>query len=388
MSTPDVVWSNAGHPWLRNLARNFDYALTYFILVFAAVILDIGVIVRHGTIFWGILFFLLWIPIEALLLSVFGTTPGKALFNLKVAVNGGAKPSFSLAINRTLRVWVHGLGFGIPLVSMITAILAYTQLRDVNETSWDRDCKTTVLHRPLGARRILLIVAIPVVALLLLVILAARKDSGNGSIVVMDTPKSAFDTDQPTPRLTSAPDPPQEHTEQEAAQDPEQQVLTREPDQQVSKQSETAPERTSNSCQGSDSGPSPQHDTSDEVAERYQAALRDFLSANYEAAKGKFGEVVAQYPDSELAGNAQFYIGEISYRQQDYLSAIKSYDSLLAEHSDSSKAPAAQLHCGLSLLSINRKAEAVQVLRLLVRSHPQAPEASTARFELHDHGQI
>jgi hypothetical protein len=82
---------------------------------------------------------------------------------------GRDRPSFTVAINRAMRVWVQGLGVGIPLVSMITVLLAYTGLRALNATSWDEAGGTQVLHRPLGPWRIVLIIAVQVVVFLLFV---------------------------------------------------------------------------------------------------------------------------------------------------------------------------------------------------------------------------
>lgn len=172
-----VIWSDAKHPWLRQWARLTDNILITFLLAFVATMFGLDITQRPGSIVGGCLAFAIWIPIEALLLSTFGETPGKALFNLKVAVAGGAKPSFSVAINRAMRVWVFGLGLGLPLVSLFTVISAYTRLRDLDATSWDEECGTAVLHRPLGLWRILLIVIAPILIFVLAMIFAASKDS-------------------------------------------------------------------------------------------------------------------------------------------------------------------------------------------------------------------
>ena len=75
----------------------------------------------------------------------------------------------------------------------------------------------------------------------------------------------------------------------------------------------------------------------------------------------------------ELAGSAQFYLGEIAYRQQNFPDAVKAYNAVLEGFSGNSKAPAAQLHKGLALLQLNKKDAGVRELRLLIQRHPQTP---------------
>jgi TolA-binding protein len=92
--------------------------------------------------------------------------------------------------------------------------------------------------------------------------------------------------------------------------------------------------------------------------------------------------VIHYYPKDDLAGDAQFYLGEISYRQKNYSDAVKAYNAVLEGFPGSAKAPAAQLHKGLSLLQINKKDAGITELRLLIKRHPQTPEAAQAKSKL------
>ena len=81
------------------------------------------------------------------------------------------------------------------------------------------------------------------------------------------------------------------------------------------------------------------------VNDLYQGALRDYNSARYDLAAGEFGDVLKYYPQDDLAGNAQFYLGEIAYRQGKYADAIKAYGVVLqqfAGNSEGSGSAAAQ----------------------------------------------
>src|SRR6201994_2418798 len=118
------------------------------------------------------------------------------------------------------------------------------------------------------------------------------------------------------------------------------------------------------------------------LKETFQAGLRDYNTAKYSVASGEFQDMVHYYPMDDLAGSAQFYLGEIAYRQGDYAEAIKSYNAVLEGFSGNAKAPAAQLHKGYALIQQGKKDAGVHELRLLIQRHPQTPEASQVRAKL------
>jgi TolA-binding protein len=137
----------------------------------------------------------------------------------------------------------------------------------------------------------------------------------------------------------------------------------------------------------SPSGPGPAPDApaasqAPPLQETFQAGVRDYNAARYSVAAGEFQDVLRYYPLDDLAGSAEFYLGEIAYRQQDYAGAVKSYNAVLEGFSGSPKAPAAQLRKGLALIQMNKKDAGTHELRLLIQRHPQTPEAAQARSKL------
>jgi len=122
------------------------------------------------------------------------------------------------------------------------------------------------------------------------------------------------------------------------------------------------------------------------VGDLYQSALRDYNSARYDVAGSEFGDVLKYYPQDDLAGNAQFYLGEIAYRQGNYPAAIKAYDLTVEQYSGNPKIPAAQLRKGEALISLNQKEAGVRELRSLIQRYPQTPEAQQARSRLNAMG--
>jgi tol-pal system protein YbgF len=122
------------------------------------------------------------------------------------------------------------------------------------------------------------------------------------------------------------------------------------------------------------------------LQETYQSGLRDFNAGRYDLAAAEFQDVLHYYPLDDLAGTAQFYIGEIAYQQKHYEDAVNAYNAVLEGFSGNPKAPAAQLHKGLALLTLNKRDAGIHELRLLIQRYPRTPEAASARSKLNGMG--
>ena len=122
------------------------------------------------------------------------------------------------------------------------------------------------------------------------------------------------------------------------------------------------------------------------LKETFEAAVRDYTAGKLEVATGEFQDVLHYYPLDDLSGQAQFYLGEMAYRQQNYEAAVKSYNAVLEGFPGSPKAPAAQLRKGLALLQLNKRDAGIHELRALIARHPQSSEAAQARTKLNGLG--
>ena len=118
----------------------------------------------------------------------------------------------------------------------------------------------------------------------------------------------------------------------------------------------------------------------------YNNALRDYNAAKYQLAQQEFADYVKFYGNTDLAGNAQFYIADIEYRQGNYQQAVVEYDKVLEQYPGGNKAAAAQLKKGYALLELGQKDAGVKELQSLIARYPRAPEAAQAKDRLRKAG--
>jgi tol-pal system protein YbgF len=118
----------------------------------------------------------------------------------------------------------------------------------------------------------------------------------------------------------------------------------------------------------------------------YQNALRDFTTGKYDLARQEFGDYVLHFPSTDLASNAQFYLGEISYAQADFKDAITQYNLVLANYPQSYKLAAALLKKGFAELELGMKATGTKDLREVARRFPSSDEARRAQAKLREIG--
>jgi hypothetical protein len=140
------------NPWARFLARMFDYSL-FFLLLQGIKHLIHGQAVIEPLDSWIPLEYILWVPLEALFLWALKTTPGKWWFRISIRQGRFDRLDYVTALNRSFRVWVRGIGFGIPMINGLCMMVAYHRLKAFKITSWDREDNIQVSHLPLSQPR-------------------------------------------------------------------------------------------------------------------------------------------------------------------------------------------------------------------------------------------
>ena len=124
--------------------------------------------------------------------------------------------------------------------------------------------------------------------------------------------------------------------------------------------------------------------TPEQIRKEYEAAyaLLQPSQRRYKEAISAFTVFIDKYPQSDLADNALYWLGETYYVTEESELALKTFDRLLAEYPQSEKVPGALLKKGYLLDAMGRKQEAKQVLQKLVSDYPDASVSRMARARL------
>jgi len=110
--------------------------------------------------------------------------------------------------------------------------------------------------------------------------------------------------------------------------------------------------------------------------------LRDYNGGKPDLASQEFSDYVKFYPNTDLAGNSYYYLGELQFKQGNYQQAVQSYDQVLQNFPSGNKAASAQLKKGLALVELGKQDDGVTELRHLIQRYPHSPEALQARDRL------
>ncbi|TKW60628.1 MAG: RDD family protein [Blastochloris viridis] len=135
-------------PWRRYFAKIID------IILFSCVVgLVMGFVAPEfsGKLFKnehvaGILILPFWLPVEALLMTLWGTTLAKWCMGIRVEGPAGGRLPYFSSLKRSCLAYVYGMALGIPLISLFTLIGSYMDIRKGNKTYWDKTCDTTVRY--------------------------------------------------------------------------------------------------------------------------------------------------------------------------------------------------------------------------------------------------
>jgi tol-pal system protein YbgF len=123
-----------------------------------------------------------------------------------------------------------------------------------------------------------------------------------------------------------------------------------------------------------------QVERSDKV--EYDRLLAFFKEGNLEESRQGFSAFLAEYPNSDLAPNARYWLGESHYGKKDYKQAIDSYDRVELDYPQSEKVPAAILKKGFAYLALKDKKRASSAFKQVVTLYPKSPEAGKAYDKL------
>jgi len=114
----------------------------------------------------------------------------------------------------------------------------------------------------------------------------------------------------------------------------------------------------------------------------FAAAYSDYSRGNYDLAMSEFKQYVETFPSSELADNAQYWIGEILYAQKKLPEAAVEFEKVKTVNPDGDKTTVALYKRGLILLELARKEDAVAQFQVIFKEYPKTKEGELATQQL------
>ncbi len=160
------------HPWRRLWARLFD--LLMMSPLFTVLGQEIWVAYfyfpgkRPGHIIGAFILYLMLITLAAMIpafcLALFGTTPGKAIFGVRVPTPcNGLRLRLTYYFHREYRVWFSGCALGIPPLFILTFLFQHSRLKADGVAGYDMERPRVVAVRP---SRVAALIMVPLMLLL------------------------------------------------------------------------------------------------------------------------------------------------------------------------------------------------------------------------------
>lgn len=115
--------------------------------------------------------------------------------------------------------------------------------------------------------------------------------------------------------------------------------------------------------------------------DQYKYAFSLLTKSDYPGAERALQAFVAAHPSHQLAGNAQYWLGETYYVRNDFNNAARAFAIGFQKYPKSSKGPDNLLKLGLSLSALHKNKEACQSYSMLKSEFPKAPQEVTKRAE-------
>jgi hypothetical protein len=141
------------HAWRRLFARLVDLLVSYCVLAFVVeLVAPDSALDRVLDNPWFNITFLVcfFIPVEVVLLGLFGSTLGKKLYAIRLEEVGTGRLTWKRALRRSCSVSLKGFALGIPLLIWIAMGLSYWTLKRGGAAPWDGDGRFLLRHDRIG----------------------------------------------------------------------------------------------------------------------------------------------------------------------------------------------------------------------------------------------
>jgi tol-pal system protein YbgF len=117
-------------------------------------------------------------------------------------------------------------------------------------------------------------------------------------------------------------------------------------------------------------------------SQAFHFAYQDYLKGHYDLALSEFQQVVDDFPESALASEAYFYIGECYDQQGNLKEAARALTTLIEQHGTSRQVPAALFKLGKVMVKAGHPHKAKAYWSKLIKDFRGSPEAKLAKGRL------
>jgi tol-pal system protein YbgF len=114
----------------------------------------------------------------------------------------------------------------------------------------------------------------------------------------------------------------------------------------------------------------------------FETAWSDYTTSQWALCIAGFDQYLRTFPRSELAGDAQFYIGECNFADGKFTEAVDAYNRVIANHARSSKAPDSMYKRGVALERLTQPDRARESYELVMKTFPDSEAARLAKQNL------
>jgi tol-pal system protein YbgF len=114
----------------------------------------------------------------------------------------------------------------------------------------------------------------------------------------------------------------------------------------------------------------------------YDSSLATYREGKYQEAREGFEDFLKRYPKSDLADNANFWIGESYMALGRYEQAILAYQEVIKKYPNGNKVPSALLRQAIAFVEIKDEMSAKLLLQKIIKNYPGSSEAKIAQTKL------
>ncbi len=113
--------------------------------------------------------------------------------------------------------------------------------------------------------------------------------------------------------------------------------------------------------------------------EVYLQAFGDYASGRYKTATHGFETFLQRFPNNSYASNAQFWLSDCYFNQQQYALAIQEFERVLNDYQNAPKSPDALLKIAIAQLQLGATDEARQAVNTLSQRYPKSTATQKAQ---------